>query len=240
MAKGAASSGDGAASSLLVPAMAPLDETLMVIGGIPNRGTFGVDDARWTGWEMSFFAGALAAQLDRCDASYARLIAGPVTSVPAHPDSSPIDLDALTHAMGELTDKVETILSPDRVAMVFGPDRPVGDVQPMLAVAAELGSCYEGLLAYAINLRSGVVPAFRLELLQAFADLVTLPIEQFREFVASFAEAALRQTEALRSGVDQPVGIKLTLELSVDPAAQQRVQELTHQVHEALKAAGFQ
>ena len=217
-----------------------IDETLMVIGGIPDRGTFEVDDARWTGWEMAFFAGAMAAQMDRCDAAYERLIAGPVTSAPAHPDATPIDLDGLTHAMGELTDKVETILSPDRVAKVFGPDRPVGDVRPMLEIAEELCACYEGLLAYAINLRSGVTPAFRLQLLQAFADMVTLPIEQFREFVASFVEAALRQTQALRAGVDQPVGIKLTLELSVDPVVQQRVHDLTAKVHEQLKAAGFQ
>jgi len=227
-------------SEPVIAANPTIDETLMVIGGVPDRGSFGVDDARWTGWEMSFFAGAMAAQMDRCDAAYQRLIAGPAESAPAHPDATPIDLDALTHAMGELTDKVETILSPDRVAKVFGPDRPVGDVGPMLNIAEELGACYEGLLAYAINLRSGVTPAFRLELLQAFADMVTLPIEQFREFVASFAEAALRQTEALRAGVDQPVGIKLTLELSVDPAAQQRVEELTKKVHDELKAAGFQ
>jgi hypothetical protein len=222
-----------------MPGVPPgLDETLTVVGGVPDRSDFGVDDVRWSGWEMAFFAGALAAQMDRCDADYQRLVAGPAMSAPAAPDAKPLDLDALTKEMGELTTRVETILAPERVAHVFGPDRPVGDVQPMLDIASELGKCYEGLVAYAIALRCGATPAFRVELLQAFADLVTLPIEQFRAFVATFNAAALSQTQALRSGVEQPRGVNLTLELSVDPAAKQRLDEVSARLQQHHREKG--
>ena len=223
----------------VVPGTSAIDARLMIIGGVPNQGSAGIDDARWTGWEMSFFAGALAAQMDRCDDAYQRLNSGPAESGPAGEGAGAIDLDGLTHAMGVITDQVETILSPERVTDVFGPDRPVGDLQPMLAIATELGACYEALLAFATNLRCGATEAYRVELLQAFADLATLPIEQFRGFVASFAEAAENQTRALRAGTEQPVGIKLTLELSVDPAAQAHLEALMHGVEADLTKAGL-
>ncbi|WP_191305050.1 toll/interleukin-1 receptor domain-containing protein [Lentzea cavernae] len=114
------------------------------------------------------------------------------------------DVDAIdtfrarSRAFDGILNTVETLLSPGRVQMAFGPAGRPGDSDKIKYLANSFVEQYESLLDWSAELRGTTTPDRYKALYEAAAHLADEPLEQIERFVEEFAVASNRGAGDLR------------------------------------------
>lgn len=199
-------------------------ELLSIPTDMEERRRLVAEGAEW--WEYRLFAGRLMEGLVGLEGKWQdhelRLPAGPRSGLGADPVAGFLSRE--TGWMRRQIATLDRIFAPAVLEEAFGVPGEAGDPERIEAAARRLIALYESLLDWAARVRNTDVGGQEEEVIELAAQLVDRPLHEIRDFIRSCADQIARLEILSKPGTEQnPVEIRLTLELTIDQQIQDQI-----------------
>jgi len=211
------------------PRLAKSDSKTVLVGGVGSTASVSVPPNHEPGWEYLFLATELEGGIHQLDDEYTRYMSGQVVPTGVTVSDSVQDAVARCDDAKEIVDGVNQYFAPKLLDKAFGPKGVAGDEATIRFVADGVVGVYRSCLQWGEQIRGTAVPVQWQPLYSELADMVTLPMQQIREFTNSFLISVRESVEGVRAGKVTGRVLDFTLKISIDP-------EVSYRFEQALEA----
>jgi hypothetical protein len=204
-----------------VSRQAPNPPTVLVGGVTPQGSVQGPPDHE-PGWEYLYLATQLAEGIQGLDKRFKEYMSGQVMPTGVTVSDPVRDAKSRCDEAGEIVDHVNKYFDPTILETAFGPKGVAGDEATIRFVADGIAGVFESCLKWGETIRGTAVPLQWQPLYASLADMVTLPMQEIREFSNEFLSAVEESVRAVRAGNATRQVLNFTLKITIDPAVTRR------------------
>jgi hypothetical protein len=205
------------------PATSGLTKSATVlVGGVGSQSSVAGPPDRRSGWEYLYLATQLADGIHQMDDEYDKYMSGEVVPNGVTVSDPIQDAKARSDVAKDIVARVDNLFAPKLLEKAFGPTGVAGDEATIRFVAAGVVGVYRSCLEWGEEIRGTAVPEQWQPLYAALADMVTLPMQQMRNFSDDFLSTVKESVECVRAGKTTGRVLNFTLKISIDPTVSQR------------------
>jgi hypothetical protein len=197
----------------------------MLVGGVESSSPVKGAPDHDAGWEYLYLATQLSEGIHGLDERYTNYMSGQVVPTGLTVSKPIRDAKARCDEAAKIVDQINKYFDPLLLETAFGPKGVAGDEATIRFVAHGITGVYESCLEWGVNIRGTSVPIDWQPLYAALADMVTLPMQQIREFSDRFLSAVQESVDGVRAGKVTGRLLDFTLRISIDPAVSQKFEE---------------
>lgn len=193
---------------------------------------------RQPGWEYLLFGADLLAGLEQLQPEWRDFEARYATPSGRYlsRDEAVPYLEAALHRSTSYVNAAMRLFEPAVHERAFGKPGEPGDAERIAHLAQRLSDLYRNLLAWAAELRGTATEDVFRPLLEATADLVVGPVEQYRAFVQDCVRQIDEIPAHISADTGEPLRVTLELVLAINDDDQARLTAAFEQVNRDLAA----